>query len=79
MPVAPGDAFVAKDKETAFCEPMIRTNLVDNELIQEWLASSNTLKGWTEIFNLASKQVKEVIDEGKHTKKATQTHERSSP
>ena len=30
MPVAPGDAFVAKDKETAFCEPTIRTNLMDN-------------------------------------------------
>ena len=30
MPVAPGDAFVAKDKESAFYLPIIRTNFVED-------------------------------------------------
>ena len=68
LPVAPGEAYVAKDKDSAFREPTIRTNLMDEKLIEDWMNSSNTLEGWTEIMSLASEHANKLIDKGETEK-----------
>ena len=70
-PVAPGDVYIAKDKDTAFCTPSISTNLMDEELLKEWLASSNTVVGWTEMMNLATERAKMDVSAGQTEKIST--------
>ena len=62
MPIAPGEADVLKDKDSAFCSPHINLSLMEDELAKEWLASSNTIYRWTDLINLANQKVKESID-----------------
>lgn len=45
MPVAPGKGYIQEDKDSAFCSPHINLALMEEDLVNEWLASSNTLKG----------------------------------
>ena len=63
MPVVLGEGYVAKDKDSAFCEPSIDFKWMEEELGLEWLASSNTLEGWVELINIAQEKANESIDD----------------
>ena len=60
MPVAPSKAYVQKDKDLAFCSPHMNLVLMEEDLVKEWLASLNTLEGWSDLINLADQKVKET-------------------
>ena len=63
MPVVPGEGYIAKDKDSAFGEPHIDFKWMDDKLISEWMASSNTLEGWIELISIADDKIKETSDD----------------
>ena len=64
MLVIPGEGYVVKDKDLAFCEPIIDFKWMEEDLIAEWLASSNTLEGWNKLISIAQEKSKYFMVEG---------------
>ena len=78
MPVAPGEGYVQKDKDSAFCSPHINLALMEEDLVNEWLASSNTLEGWSELIRLAEQKSKETkSEEGNDVKVTTEVFDKA--
>ena len=46
------EAYVARTNETAFVEPMIKTNLLNSELLSRWRELYVTLEEWSSLFSL---------------------------
>ena len=64
MPVIPGEGYVVKDKDLAFCELIIDFKWMEEDLIAEWLVSSNTLEGWNELISTAQEKAKYFMVDG---------------
>ena len=59
-PVVPGEAFVVRDRDTAFLRPSMDLNLLDDELRGQWLSESRDLDGWTDLMGVAIDKVKQT-------------------
>ena len=65
MPVIPGEAYVCKDQDLAFCSPSVDLNLMEDNLAMEWLTLSNTLEGWNELITLAEQKFNDAVVENR--------------
>ena len=45
-----GQAYVQKDKDTAFCSPVVELNSSNEELFASWINTHKTIQEWTELF-----------------------------
>ena len=66
---SPGEGFIQKDRELAFCQPSLDMNRLDDGDIPSWLEFHNTVPAWQEIFSVAEQiarpatQIECVADE----------------
>ena len=45
--------FVAQSKTQAFLKASISSEFIDNEVVEKWLSTSQTLQDWSRTFRLA--------------------------
>jgi len=51
-PALPGELYVAKNSETAFVDPCVRTSSLKEDLLSRWKEMNCSLDEWTKLFAL---------------------------
>ena len=69
VPVVPGECFVAKDRETAYIKPSVDSNLLEDQLIRDWLSEAKEVEEWTKLMDTVFEKVKRTdITQGQDVK-----------
>ena len=50
VPVAPREAYVLKDRDSPFFNPVVDTILMEDELLESWKVTSHTLGEWDQMM-----------------------------
>jgi len=58
----PGEVYVLKTSTTAFCQPSIKPNILQDTLFDKWVQESCTLTEWSERFHLVSLESKYPVN-----------------
>ena len=67
IPVAPGEVYV-KDKDSAFCTPLVDTIMLDNQLAGFWRGFLLSLEEWDNLISTLSNKLQNLIKTEKETR-----------
>ena len=69
VPVLPGECFVTRDKDTSFIRPLVDSNLLEDQLVQDWLPETKEQEEWTDLMDTVLDKVKRTdITQGQKIK-----------